>query len=102
MSRAATKPAPDLLAPVVRWSPNRKQRLVEAVAAGEIGRDEALARHGISSAEFDRWAELTRDRGMRGLKVTTRVQGGPTLAEAPIAPAGSVHWRQHKPRGWIG
>jgi hypothetical protein len=53
-----------------RWVARRKAVVVQAVAHGLIGRDEALERYGLSDEEFDLWDSAIRSHGEAALRVT--------------------------------
>lgn len=45
----------DAMAPVQRWTPKRKEDLLEAIHGGEITAQEACEAHGISREEMTSW-----------------------------------------------
>jgi hypothetical protein len=53
-----------------RWSPRRKARVVNAVSAGAIGREEACRRYRLSIEEFLSWQEALATHGIGALRVT--------------------------------
>ena len=68
----------DLLAalpalPVVRYTPARKARILDAIAGEAISAAEACERYGISAEELAIWQEQDYRFGMAGLRVT-RIQ----------------------------
>lgn len=65
----ADLPPPD----TKRWVIRRKAEVVAAVRGGLITEDEACARYGISSEEFDSWSRSIDRFGIQGLR-TTRLQ----------------------------
>ena len=54
----------------VRWSPQRKASVVEAVRSGLIGLDEACRRYQLSAEEFLEWQQALKVHGIGGLSVT--------------------------------
>lgn len=54
----------------VRWSPQRKAAVVEAVQSGLIGLDEACRRYQLSAEEFLEWQQALKVHGVGGLSVT--------------------------------
>lgn len=54
----------------VRWSPQRKAAVVEAVRNGLIGLDEACRRYQLSAEEFLEWQQALKVHGVGGLSVT--------------------------------
>jgi Protein of unknown function (DUF1153) len=54
----------------VRWSPQRKALVVEAVRNGLISRDEACRRYQLSAEEFHQWQRALKVHGVGGLSVT--------------------------------
>jgi Protein of unknown function (DUF1153) len=54
----------------VRWSPQRKASVVEAVRNGLIGPDEACRRYRLSAEEFLDWQQALEIYGVAGLSVT--------------------------------
>ena len=54
----------------VRWSPQRKASVVEAVRSGLIGLDEACRRYQLSAEEFLEWQQALKVHGVGGLSVT--------------------------------
>lgn len=62
----ADLPPPD----TKRWVARRKALVVEAVHRGVLSLEEACARWGLSSEEFDIWARLIDRHGVGGLRVT--------------------------------
>ncbi len=64
----------DLPSPEIkRWVTRRKAEVVAAVRGDLLTRDEACARYGISSEEFEGWEALYDRFGVKGLR-TTRLQ----------------------------
>ena len=55
---------------IVRWSPQRKASVVEAVRSGLIGLDEACRRYQLSPEEFLEWQQALKVHGVGGLSVT--------------------------------
>jgi hypothetical protein len=55
---------------IVRWSPQRKASVVEAVRSGLIGLDEACRRYQLSAEEFREWQQALKVHGIGGLSVT--------------------------------
>ncbi|MFV0292541.1 MAG: DUF1153 domain-containing protein [Paracoccus sp. (in: a-proteobacteria)] len=53
-----------------RWVASRKAVVVNAVAYGLLGRDEAISRYGLSEEEFDSWCGAVETYGIRALRVT--------------------------------
>ena len=62
-------PVAQLLQPIKRWTPGRKDALLLAVVKGELSAEKAREVHGISEAEWDDWIERFR-YGRGGQKVT--------------------------------
>jgi transposase-like protein len=54
----------------VRWSPQRKASVVEAVRSGLIGLDEACRRYELSAEEFLEWQQALKVYGVGGLSLT--------------------------------
>jgi hypothetical protein len=54
----------------VRWSPQRKASVVEAVRNGVISFDEACRRYQLSTEEFLEWQRAMDANGVGGLSVT--------------------------------
>ncbi len=54
----------------VRWSPQRKAAVVQAVRSGLIGLDEACRRYQLSAEEFLEWQQALKVHGVGGLSVT--------------------------------
>ena len=54
----------------VRWSPQRKASVVEAVRSGLIGLDEACRRYQLSAEEFLEWQQALEIHGVGGLSLT--------------------------------
>jgi hypothetical protein len=54
----------------VRWSPQRKASVVQAVRSGLIGLDEACRRYQLSPEEFLEWQQALKVHGVGGLSVT--------------------------------
>jgi hypothetical protein len=55
---------------IVRWSPQRKASVVQAVRSGLIGLDEACRRYQLSAEEFLEWQQALNVHGVGGLSVT--------------------------------
>jgi Protein of unknown function (DUF1153) len=53
----------------VRWSPQRKASVVEAVRSGLIGLDEACRRYQLSPEEFQEWQQALEVHGVGGLSL---------------------------------
>ena len=53
-----------------RWVASRKAAVVRAVAAGLIGRGEALKTYALSEEEFDSWISAVAEHGEAALKAT--------------------------------
>jgi len=56
----------------LRWSMQRKGRVVAAVRAGLLSMEEACERYAISVDEFLAWQSAMQKRGLAGLRVTRR------------------------------
>lgn len=56
-----------------RWVASRKMKVVRGVLYGLIGRDEAVARYGLSHEEFQEWVNALSSHGAEGLKATNRL-----------------------------
>lgn len=54
----------------VRWSPQRKAAVVEAVRSGLISLDEACRRYRLSAEEFLEWQQALKVHGVGGLSLT--------------------------------
>lgn len=54
----------------IRWVASRKARVVKAVAAGLVSRDEVIDRYQLSEEEFALWCDAVERHGEQGLKVT--------------------------------
>ena len=52
-----------------RWTPQRKQRLVEAYHYGRITAEEIEQEHGIPQAELEDWVRRNREGGVFRLAV---------------------------------
>ena len=76
----------------VRWSPQRKASVVEAVRSGLIGLDEACRRYQLSAEEFLEWQQALKVHGVGGLSVTRSKYYRHTLR-----PDG--RWRAHGGQG---
>jgi hypothetical protein len=84
---------------IVRWSPQRKASVVEAVRSGLIGLDEACRRYQLSAEEFREWQQALKVHGIGGLSVARskyyrhipsadgrwRARGGPVLGDRAAA-----------------
>ena len=57
-------------ADTARWSPRRKARVVNAVRAGVIAREEACRRYRLSIEEFLGWQEALETHGIGALRIT--------------------------------
>jgi hypothetical protein len=55
-----------------RWVIRRKAEVVNAVRAGFISLEEALARYGLSHEEFESWRGAFARHGLAGLRTTCR------------------------------
>ena len=55
---------------IVRWSPQRKASVVEAVHNGVISFDEACRRYQLSAEELLAWQEAKQAHGLGGLRIT--------------------------------
>ena len=69
------RPAPtreNLLAPVTRWRPEGKARLLGGIQNGLITMAEAREAHGLSAYELEGWWKAWRRDGKKGLCVTQR------------------------------
>lgn len=62
----ADLPAPDTR----RWVISRKTKVVQAVQAGLLQRNEALERYDLSEDEFASWEKALRDHGPAALRAT--------------------------------
>ena len=56
-----------------RWVPRRKAELVAAVRGGLISLEDVRDRYGISEQEFQSWANVIGNHGVKGLR-STRLQ----------------------------
>jgi hypothetical protein len=56
-----------------RWTAQRKIDLLNDIAAGELTRQGALAKYGVTEAELDAWERRWTAHGTRGL-MTTKIQ----------------------------
>ncbi len=65
MTRADLPPANTL-----RWVASRKAAVVKAVAAGLIGREQAMKVYGLSDEEFDSWIAAVEEHGEAALRAT--------------------------------
>jgi Protein of unknown function (DUF1153) len=81
----------------VRWSPQRKALVVEAVRNGLISLDEACRRYKLSAEEFREWQQALKVHGVGGLSVTrfkyyrqTPRADGPWRARGGQGPADRV------------
>ena len=84
------EPALDL-----RWTPERKQAVIEAIERGRLSVAEALARYGLSLEEVDSWR-----RGIVSLRAlqarqgaTWRKGGGGSREVEKTAPEAPCAWR---------
>jgi hypothetical protein len=57
----------------LRWVASRKARVVLAVSAGLLARDEACEMYQLSQEEFDGWVMAVKSHGISALK-TTKLQ----------------------------
>jgi transposase-like protein len=57
-------------ADIVRWSPQRKASVVEAVHKGAIAFDEACQRYRLSADELLQWQAAKQAHGIGGLRIT--------------------------------
>jgi hypothetical protein len=60
-----------------RWVIRRKAEVVTAVRTGLLTLEEALARYGLTSEEFESWRRAFARHGMAGLRTTRRIGPGP-------------------------
>jgi len=58
-----------LLTPVLRWTPGRKQRLIAAIAAGIVTAADVCGAHDLSPAEIEAWQAAYRRGGPKALRV---------------------------------
>jgi hypothetical protein len=58
----------EALAPVKRWTAYRKLGLLTAIRNGVVGREDAMASHGISGEELRSWERGFDMRGAEALK----------------------------------
>lgn len=56
-----------------RWTAQRKIDLLNDIAAGELSREGAFIKHGVTEAELDAWTRQWASHGARGL-MTTKIQ----------------------------
>ncbi len=56
-----------------RWVASRKARVVLAVSAGLLLKEEACEMYGLSEEEFTAWLSAVKSHGISGLK-TTKLQ----------------------------
>lgn len=63
-------PRPTKAAPTGRWTPLRKVELLNDIAGGEITRQGAFERHGVTEDELDSWERRWAAYGVLGLKTT--------------------------------
>jgi hypothetical protein len=54
----------------VRMTPLRKHAILEAIDAGQLSVDTAIAYYNLSHEELDGWRRCYREGGVRGLRVT--------------------------------
>jgi transposase-like protein len=54
----------------VRWTPQRKALVVEAVRSGVISLDEACRRYQLSEEEFLAWRAAIEAHGIAGVHIT--------------------------------
>ena len=64
----------DPFKPVRRWTPQRKNALIDAICSREISASEACTVHKISKEELGSWFIAYAERGIGGLYATR--QGG--------------------------
>ena len=57
-----------VLAPVTRWTAEKKLALLRAIEAGVISLAEARAAHRLSADEIEEWRSAYRRGGARALK----------------------------------
>ena len=57
---------------VARWSPKRKEAVVEAVRSRKLTVEEVCRRYALSEAELAEWLNRHAVEGRRGLAVTKR------------------------------
>lgn len=53
-----------------RWVASRKAAVVRGVLYGLVSQDDALARYGLSSEEFQEWVRAVSTHGEEALKAT--------------------------------
>jgi hypothetical protein len=68
-----TAPRPTKAAPTGRWTAKRKVELLNDIAAGDITRQGAFERFGVTEDELDSWTRRWAAFGAAGL-ATTRTQ----------------------------
>jgi hypothetical protein len=77
----------DLRKRCVRWTPQRKVTLVDAIGRRHISLDDAMSIHGVSREELIAWSTALRGAGsVADLRVTTwnkRVAASQNNAAAP-------------------
>lgn len=56
--------------PVKRYTPDRKARILDAIAGGALSEDEACHRYSISKEELRLWQRNDSRFGIAGLRVT--------------------------------
>lgn len=56
--------------PVKRYTPDRKARILDAIAGAAISEDDACARYSISKEELRIWQRNDSRFGIQGLRVT--------------------------------
>ena len=69
----ARRPNPtraELLAPVERWRPEGKARLLAGIQNGLITMADARAAHRLSADELESWWKAWRRDGMKALRIT--------------------------------
>lgn len=64
----------DLPAPDTRWVASRKAVVVKAVRSGLLSREDAIARYGLSTEEFDGWCLAIETHGAKALRITALQQ----------------------------
>jgi transposase-like protein len=62
----------ELLAPVVRWRPERKARLLAGIQNGLISMADARVAPGLSAQELEAWWKAWQRDGMRALRTTVK------------------------------
>ena len=57
-----------LLAPIIRWTAERKHDVLLAIEKQLLTPEQVFATHGISGDELNRWRQAYERDGMRGLR----------------------------------